>query len=1672
MADQTMNIRITGESAQAEQAFRTIKRDLKSLGDSVTDLFNPVNMLKTALASLGAWVGIQGIRSIIEATLEMERLNTQFRVLTESTKRGAAEMGFVTSEANRLGQEITVLASAYSRLYQATKGTKFEGAPTKEMFSGFTEAFTALKMTSEQMGGVWLQINQGMMKGKIQLEDINIIGERGLNIIRLLEISTGKTSKELYDMIGKSKLSSDEYVKMGPMLSRMFGKDALAAAQELQGTFNAFANSWKTVKSSIGDGLKPELEAATKSLADLLPAVVTPLLKVWQSMRGIGESIYNLFNLQNGALKVLTQGILIIAKDLQIIMDGWGWIASVALPAVTKAISQIVELMSLLGKMAWDFANILTNALYGVGDSLGKIVKAGWLAVTGDFKAAGATLGEMFKGTAATNMQSWSAQLGRTAGAFKTTVQGMKGTWTDFLDSTVAWNNPAQKAKPGKADFGSHQGRPETAVTEATTTVTEFAKYREGMKARREANDTFWAYEEAGHKARAKSRIELVGWEVEQGIKTIEQGILEKETIQKAELDRSLKLVKGHIAQLQEEQRGLDRPSPDSRPDAPEQIAWNRAQAEMNQMLTKQVELEAQLAAIPQTTSIELERAAQKQIQEDLKGANDEWERQLSIKKELVALQAQNDAFGTSLTGTNAAGDFDSITDKTANQMAIQAQAHNARMKAIEDEKNAAAVALMAGKKTFSEYTEFIKKKDLEKSLYQRKNEKDITKTIQDDYKSRLTVASYYVGTAGQLFSALASTQDQSARSGFETAKAFNIGAAIMSTAAGIMSAFSAPDNVTMVQKVVAAAMVGLTGALNIAKIASTSFGGGGSASFATPSGSFGGGSGGSTGLGNLSTPLTNIQDSQTNESFDRLTGSTDNVAVQIGKLSKSMDDFKGMFEEGGTAWNLAINAPGIDTGLQGKTGLGTLGLVHQLGTAGLKAFFEPWRFGEMMKDMGRALFGGDWGATGAGMTLSVKNGMVEALNYVNMHKDGGLFSSGKNRTDYSGNTEATRYMNALIEPYLGDMTRMARTLGTRLNQGNYTATAANIATAGRKPEDIAKDLETWTLKQLQGFALTIDGLEDVVGAYDDAYAKLRLYNDALVSTNDALELIGKAQLQGSLRTGEWLSNMQQSLFGGMEEFSEAVDTYFTSMFDDEQQAAMKAAQASRQVRSAFDEMGIGVPGSKSGFVGLVNSLDITTESGAKTFAALMDISEAFATVQDHAKEASDAMDDLLKDSLTYSTDLLTKAMDTAAENLKAALSVAQNATSQLISLRGGNLTPQQNYHELKTSFTRAIAENDSATILRIGSQYAAASKAYNASGTNYQTDYQQIEQALAGLTGMQDTTDLSLAALNTHTTYLDTISKTISNQSGLMNINNGRLSDLNGLMAEYLGKQEELKRANQESYDSRVASAAPALALLRQSTSIGGLTSTIGNMVSGVWDNPFGLDSTMSNLASSVMSGTQNASTLQTALNSKIAAYFADYISKVGVTPIDTALSGLNSLPLAPTQNANDYMRDKAQSIMDAIRHVDPATGHLSYYADNANYAIYDDYIGQPNAAITRATLNDYIIWQGIRNGQILWDSIGLPAFANGGITSGPSLAGEGFYREAIIPLPDGRSVPVTINGSADNKETVAELKETNRQLAASVRVLQAGFNQMIESNERQEKRLAGVEAKARFAA
>jgi hypothetical protein len=62
---------------------------------------------------------------------------------------------------------------------------------------------------------------------------------------------------------------------------------------------------------------------------------------------------------------------------------------------------------------------------------------------------------------------------------------------------------------------------------------------------------------------------------------------------------------------------------------------------------------------------------------------------------------------------------------------------------------------------------------------------------------------------------------------------------------------------------------------------------------------------------------------------------------------------------------------------------------------------------------------------------------------------------------------------------------------------------------------------------------------------------------------------------------------------------------------------------------------------------------------------------------------------------------------------------------------------------------------------------------------------------------------------------------------------------------------------------------------------------------------------------------------------------------------------------------------------------------------------------------------------------------------FANGGVVTGPTLGlvGEGRFNEAIVPLPNGKSIPVDLgDGAGNNISTNIVINVSNGQAQSSM--------------------------------
>lgn len=134
---------------------------------------------------------------------------------------------------------------------------------------------------------------------------------------------------------------------------------------------------------------------------------------------------------------------------------------------------------------------------------------------------------------------------------------------------------------------------------------------------------------------------------------------------------------------------------------------------------------------------------------------------------------------------------------------------------------------------------------------------------------------------------------------------------------------------------------------------------------------------------------------------------------------------------------------------------------------------------------------------------------------------------------------------------------------------------------------------------------------QEQINAMQNALAAIR-------TLNTAFENFGKTLPQLAGLTYE-AKEAIATFGGGLEAFSGSLNSYIDAYYSD----AEKASMATKQLQSQFSQLNIVMPSSTAAFRKMVEAQDLTTEGGRKTYAALISLSGAFATVADAAAQAA-----------------------------------------------------------------------------------------------------------------------------------------------------------------------------------------------------------------------------------------------------------------------------------------------------------------------------------------------------------------------------------------------------------------------------------------------------------------
>lgn len=241
--DFNRNLRRTQVSVRqfGTQLQNTTARGSKGMGNFLTTS-------KVALVAL-AFALKKVASSVFEAGDAFDLLHQ--KLIASSGSSENARKAFAESKriANGLGLDVKSVAEGFAKFQQA--GGKAFGKDTVKIFEQLSTGVAGLGANSEETKGIFLAFSQILAKGKLSIEEVNQLAERGIGR-NLIAEALGVDSIEGVDIKAPKAIE-----KIASFMENRFKKASEKGANSINGMKNRMANNMLELQVEFNNVIKP-----------------------------------------------------------------------------------------------------------------------------------------------------------------------------------------------------------------------------------------------------------------------------------------------------------------------------------------------------------------------------------------------------------------------------------------------------------------------------------------------------------------------------------------------------------------------------------------------------------------------------------------------------------------------------------------------------------------------------------------------------------------------------------------------------------------------------------------------------------------------------------------------------------------------------------------------------------------------------------------------------------------------------------------------------------------------------------------------------------------------------------------------------------------------------------------------------------------------------------------------------------------------------------------------------------------------------------------------------------------------------------------------------------------------------------------------------------------------
>jgi len=336
-----------------QRALAGLRSGLASIVAPAAAVLQGIRNLATYLPFVVAGLGGLIAEDLTKATVEFDKLKSLF----DLAFGGGAEqqLGLVRSVSDRYGVALDALAEGYAKITVASKKSGITLDETRDLFLGTASAAARLKLTGDDLQGVFRAYQQIISKSNVSSEELRSqLSERLPGAFQLAADALGYSTDQLSEALAKREVSAEQFVPaFGAALRRSFDKEAEQIVDTLPAKLNRLQNSLLDLRRSAeGTGF---LEA----FVDLKQAGINTLLADGPIKNGLKAG----FTEAGKAIKFVTTQI---PKITQLLGEVW--------TAVGPLVTAFAELQLIFSGLALaavkELVTVGSDIKFGFGDSI------------------------------------------------------------------------------------------------------------------------------------------------------------------------------------------------------------------------------------------------------------------------------------------------------------------------------------------------------------------------------------------------------------------------------------------------------------------------------------------------------------------------------------------------------------------------------------------------------------------------------------------------------------------------------------------------------------------------------------------------------------------------------------------------------------------------------------------------------------------------------------------------------------------------------------------------------------------------------------------------------------------------------------------------------------------------------------------------------------------------------------------------------------------------------------------------------------------------------------------------------------------------------------------------------------------------------------------------------